>query len=482
MSAPDTATTHPAPDGQEAENPNKESALTTDIAEFAARRHDLDDDLLGTARDAFIDIIAVAVAGAREPAVTAALSALGPPPPGRAPVIGAWQTSDARFAALINGTAAHALDFDDVSHAVKGHPTTVIAPALLAVVDETTTGRDLLTAYAVGLQASASLWSAVGPSHYADGWHATSTLGVIGAAAAVSHLVRLDATGSATAIGIAASLASGLRKNFGTTTKPFHAGRAAEAAVTATRLAAAGYTADLAGLDGPTGFATLYGAGRMAEGRSTLEGPWILGTPVGINIKKYPCCYFMHRALDAVLELPAVNPIDISQLDVVLPPGSLSALKHPDPRSALEAKFSGQFLTAAAAIDRRIDLGTFTEPSLWRRDIRELMTRVRVLESDVPPHGPPEWHHGYAVVTLATVGGEETVSRVDVPRGDCRRPLSAEELRAKFESCFAAVGLGGAAAPTYASLAALAGDGRIEGWAGALLEGAVSEPGVVAAW
>jgi 2-methylcitrate dehydratase PrpD len=333
---------------------------------------------------------------------------------------------------LVNATAGHALDFDDVSHAMKGHPSTVLVPALLAASSVgRVSGVTFAEAYVVGLQVNAAVWAAVGATHYERGWHATSTVGVFGATAAVARIRNLSVEGTTTALGIAGSFAAGTRQNFGSMTKPLHAGHAAEWAVRAVELTGLGLTANLNVLDGDLGFLALTGSPDVASGRAVLEGDWILGGPRGLNVKQYACCYFAHRAVDALRRLPEESAAEIAGIEVFVPPGTLSALRHPDPTDGLEGKFSGPYILAAAILDGALGPGSFTDAAVRRPEHRELARRITWIESERPPVGDAGYVDGYAVVRRTSRDGSVAAARIDAPVGHALNPLDDEALIAK---------------------------------------------------
>src|SRR5579884_4361908 len=328
-------------------------ALTRDLGEFVARLSfaDLPREAVEVARLGFIDTIATMIAGARDEAPQLLRRALQPPP-GPATLYFTGETAPAPEAAWINGTAAHALDYDDV--AVRGHPSTVLVPAILA--EGETLGADgtaMIAAYVAGYEAWAELAGRDPGHHHRKGWHPTGIFGAVAAAAACAKLRRLDAASSARALALAASQAGGLMANFGTMTKPFHAGRAAHAGVVSARLAELGFTASADALEHPQGFLAAVSPAGAADRESPPKG---LGTAwkivaQGLGIKKYPACYCTHRALDAMLDLLARHPLqpdDIEQITVSLSDTHALILRNHEPQTGLAAKFSIEFAMAAA--------------------------------------------------------------------------------------------------------------------------------------
>lgn len=390
------------------------------------------------ARRAVIDTVAVSLAALDDPTVTTALRALGPGTGGPSTVLATGQSSDPGQAALLGGLLGHALDYDDVDDAMIGHPSTVLVPALLAVAEELDlTGDALLDAFALGLHVCRDVAHRVGiDGHYARGWHSTGTVGTIGATAALARLRRLDVDRTRCALGIAGSLAGGSRQNFGTMTKPLHAGVAASNAVLATRLAAAGFTADPDQLDAPLGFFALHHG-------SEDPGPAATDAADGLNVKLYPCCYYIHNAADAMLELveSGLRPDDVTRVRVTVQPGGLAPLIHARPTTGLQGKFSLEYAMAAALLDRRLTLRTFTDTEVQRPAAQQLLQRVEKTESLLPPTGE-DAQGGFAVVEVEVRTGELLQRRVDRPRGHASRPVTDEELHTKFIDCAAYSGLG----------------------------------------
>ncbi|MDO8616171.1 MAG: MmgE/PrpD family protein [Dehalococcoidia bacterium] len=393
------------------------------------------------ARRAVLDTLGVALAGCREeaPRIVAAMAREQGGAP-EALVLGHSLRAPAAEAALANGVAAHALDFDDVSASMRGHPSAPLLPGLLALGERLgASGRELTEAFVLGFEVECKLGRAIGEAHYALGWHATSTFGSIGAAAACARLLRLDAGRTRNALGIAASLASGLRQNFGTMTKPLHAGRAAQNGVVAAQLAARGFTADALALEGESGFLRAAAGGAETGGEAVvrhLGAPWEIIEP-GIGVKLYPCCYATHRAIDAALEARGGSDpaLAIDAIAVSVTPGTLIPLLPRPPATGLEAKFSLEYCVVAALLDGRVGRDAFADAAVQRPPVRDVMSRVQIVEVGERMNFPIE---GIAEVRVTTPAGEIS-ARVETPRGDPKRPLSWDELAAKFRDCAAEV-------------------------------------------
>ncbi|HET8944151.1 MAG TPA: MmgE/PrpD family protein [Dehalococcoidia bacterium] len=418
--------------------------VTQRLAEFVAGTSSeaIGDEARERAMRAVVDTLGVMLAGCREPAarlVTDQVREQG----GRqeATVIGAGFHAPAPQAALANGTAAHALDYDDVTMNMRGHPSAPMLPALLAFGEKLgSSGRDILDAYVLGFEVECKLGWAIGEPHYALGWHATSTLGTVGAAAAVTRLLGFTAGQTQTALEIAASLASGLQANFGTMTKPLHAGWAARNGVLAADLASRGFDASADALEGPSGFLRAMSGGADIDMEAAVRGlgdPWEVVKP-GIGIKLYPCCYATHRAIDAALEvrrLAGFNTQRIEAVEVHLSQGTLLPLVARMPQTGLEAKFSMGYCVAVALVHGAPGRSAFTDEAVARTSVRALAQRVRAME-DGPDMAYPIEGSARIVVTAGGASFEATVER---PRGDPKNPLTWEELAGKFRDCAAFV-------------------------------------------
>ena len=360
---------------------------------------------------------------------------------GAATVIGGKNSLSPQAAALVNGTAAHALDYDDILWTQYGHPSATVWSAALAVGEAVgASGREVILAYAIGVQINGTLGRISNPLHYAHGWHATATIGVIGAAAAAAKLMRLTAPQTAMALGIAASEACGVRRNFGTMTKPFHAGNAARGGVLAAELAQEGFTSDLTVFEGDFGWAkTLNGRSvpSSEELRMQLGQSWELDTP-GIVLKRYPACGATHCALDAIIAIKKENQLDFSEMEKIIcdaSPFAKTVLLYPRPQTALEGKFSMEFSLAVAAVEGQAGLLQYEDR--WTKDPRVLALLDRIvfqsradLEPDISADAVP------AEVTVHA-RGKMFRRKVLLPSGDPRNPMTTDERREKFLGCLA---------------------------------------------
>lgn len=419
-----------------------EMGATKKLAQFAvdASYDSLPEEVVTAAKRAVLDTLAATVAGRSEKAaaiIIAHVRELGAA--GEAGVVASGFQTAASEAALANGTLAHALDYDDVSISMLGHPSAPLLPAVLAVAEKTgAPGKDVIAAFVVGLEVECKVGSAIGAGHYARGWHPTATLGTLGAAAACAKLLHSDVAATRTALGIAASLAGGSRQNFGTMSKPLHAGIAARNGVMAASLAAKGFTADASIIEAQLGFLHLFGVGEVDAEKAvaSLGQPFDIISP-GISVKLYPCCYATHRAVDAALQLQKETEIDprrITRVEVRVSRGTAIPLIHRRPQTGLEGKFSMEYCLAAALLDGRINLASFSDEAVQRPQAQELLRRVEMVEGE---QGKPIV--GPATVTVLLDDGSQHSRHVETPRGEPKAPLSWEELVAKYNDCAAGI-------------------------------------------
>lgn len=347
----------------------------------------------------------------------------------------------AQDAALINGTAGHALDYDDV--ALAGHPSTVLVPALLAEGEAIgASGADLLRAYLVGYEVWAELIGREADSHHIKGWHPTAVFGTVGAAAAIAALRRLGIEASRNAIALSASMAGGLVANFGTMTKPLHAGRAASSAIEAVRLAMGGMTAAPDAIEHDAGFLKAV----SPKGQVDLERPSdSLGRSLrilesGLSVKKYPICYATHRVIDAVIDLARKHELradDVESVEASIGVAQASMLRNHTPVTGLEAKFSLEFAVASALVARAVGLAQLNDDFVNRPEVRAAMRKVKT--ATVPTTCPIEPAFAFSDrVRIRLQDGQWLDSgEIRFARGNAKLPLREEELKAKFFDCVA---------------------------------------------
>jgi 2-methylcitrate dehydratase PrpD len=408
------------------------------LAEFVASAIPPDEGRQ-TAGRAFLDTIGVMLAGASESAAASVQHVVARESSGlQCSVLGTRLRTSATNAALANGTAAHAHDYDDMCFVSLAHPSAPLVAAGLAIAERSgATGRALLDAYVVGFEIEARLGRAMNPRHYQRGWHCTSTLGTIGAAAAASRLLGFDATVSGHALAIAASEASGLKENFGTMVKPLHAGLAARNGVLAALLAQAGMTASVSAIEGPQGFLAAMDSESSAllPFITDLGGRWeILDT--GITVKLYPSCAATHPALDALLDLKrhdGFDAADVDRIDIGVDAITPTVLLYEHPSTGLEGKFSMPFCAAAAVVDGHVGLATFTADRLADPVVAGMRERVEMSVDPSLDSGAPPLTQARVQVTLKD--GRVLGAAANGARGYPDRPATSEQLAAKFLSC-----------------------------------------------
>lgn len=418
-------------------------SATARLAEFVVKTtpRECPDAAVAQVRRAALDTLGVMLAGASEPSATAVrrvVMAEGGTP--LCTVVGTSQRAAPTWAALANGAAGHAHDFDDTNFALMGHPSApLLAAALAAAEAETASGRDVVVAYLIGFEISAALGLALNPDHYTRGWHATSSIGTLGCAAAAARILGLDAGQTRHALGVAASLASGLKENFGSMTKPFHAGHAARNGVFAALLAREGFTSSDAALDGTQGYAAAFSQTKLGAGTfDALGREWQI-LESGIAVKPYPSCALTHAAIDALLALRAEYRLGADQVeDVEVGVNHVvpEVLRHHQPATGLEKKFSMQFCAAEALATGRVEIASFEE-GVTDAGTRRVMDRVRMVVDPTLPDGLEQ--HAWSRVTLRLRDGRTLASPPRGASGHPDQPLTDAQLRAKFLGCAAPV-------------------------------------------
>jgi 2-methylcitrate dehydratase PrpD len=421
---------------------------TQSVTDFITRTQlsDLTASAIARAKWSVLDGFGLAVAGSvSEPSRLAReyLAELGAGPELRSRIAGSGDQSHPRFAAFANGIAIHADDFDDTQLAVSPdrvyglltHPTAPVLAAVLAVADQLDLqGELLLRGYAVGVEVATKVAEAIYPRHYEDGFHSTGTAGTIGAAAGLCNMLSVDNPTSARALGLAASQAAGLRENFGTMTKPFHAGRAAESAVVAVDLARRGWTAACDVLEASRGFFRAAGGGYdPALIDDVLGAPWTFDEP-GISIKPFPSGSLTHPAMCALAELRkehGLRPEDIDEIYVGTNKHMPTALIHHQPADSLQAKFSMEYCMAIVAIEDEVGLPQFTDERVVAPDVQEMLKRVDFAGD---PSIDVDYNLMNTIVRVRTKDGRTLQSLAQFAKGSPAMPLSREELVGKFVS------------------------------------------------
>ena len=417
------------------------TGATASLAAWIARAPRIRDKrALALAKDAMRDIVACMIAGAKDEATLRVARAAAGWGGGACSIVGQGGSLPAPAAALVNGTAAHALDYDDNFHPMAGHATAVLAPAILALAEERrASGHALLDAYIVGLEVQARVGEGVNLAHYERGWHSTSTIGVFGAAAACARLLGLDPKRVNAALSLAFSMAGGSKLQFGTMAKPMHAGLAAQHGVMAAALAASGVTGIAEPLEGPWGFRDLF-AGAGSPGFTALQPARALAIErYGLKAKLHPCCASAHCAIDALLSLRqkhGFSPAQVERVEVLVNRMSYDNLMYAIPRTELEARFSMHWCMALALLNGRLELADFTAAALRRAEVRAWLPRIAMRHTE-PGREHPLKDNGRepALVTVLLKDGRPLERYAQHPKGSLQAPLEAGELDAKFDDC-----------------------------------------------
>ena len=405
-------------------------------------------EALHSAKQEFIDVIGVTVPGAVDESALGVFATVKDWGAGPCTVVGQSTTLAAPWAALINGTAGHALDFDDNFDPPKAHATTVLAPAILALGEqENASGHACLDAYICGLQIMGRVGQGVNPLHRNRGWHATATVGAVGAAAACARLLKLDATRAAYAISLSTSMAAGFMSQFGTMAKPVHAGLAAKAGIVAASMARSGITAGLGTFDGRTGMNRLWVGQDYEEQRDALThfdhgqnlrfetenvGDPLLILEHAFRVKRFPNCGSAHRAMDCLqllMDEHAFGAGDVDKIVVHTPKVHLNNLMHHDPQDPMEAKFSMQYGLACVLHSNNCTLGDFTPEAVKRPEVRILFSKVELdpidkLEGEVT-----------TVVEVHLSSGDVVEKGLDMPLGSKAAPFTDAQYWTKFDGC-----------------------------------------------
>jgi 2-methylcitrate dehydratase PrpD len=431
---------------------NEQSRATSAVVAFmrAARLDRMPADAIALAKRCIIDGLGVMLAGSTTPArrilgayvrstgTAGEATAVGPEP----------MRVSAGTAALLNGLSGHALDFDDTQLATSAdrifglltHPTIPPLSAALAIGErQRASGARVLEAFLAGFEVECKISEAIHPHHYKKGFHSSGTVGTFGAMAAAAKLLGLDPAATAHALAIAASMASGIRVNFGTMTKPLHVGRAAENGVTAAELAAAGFTGGADALDGSWGFFKVFSFGDGFDPDRivpVLGNPYTIVSP-GVSIKPYPCGVLGHPSMDAMRTLVVSHDVKPGQIHAIrLRAGSniLNPLRYTIATSELEAKFCPPFMLAAIALRRKAGIHEFTDEFVRSGPVQAMMARVEViLDPAIEAKG---FEKIRSTVEVDLTDGRRLSQAADERyRGGPDNPFTREDLVEKFTDC-----------------------------------------------
>ncbi len=418
--------------------------MTTLAKQIADRIHalhydDLTPEALHWTASAFVDTVGVTLAGIREDGPRILLQVPGiAAAHGPALIFGTDRRTTVLDAALVNGVASHALDYDDVAGSMGGHPSVMLIPALIPLAEMLgSNGRDLVLAYVAGFETECRIARGVHHHHYDKGWHPTATLGIFGTVASAARLLRLSTDQTAIALGMAASFAAGLKANFGSMTKPLHVGHGIRDGVFAALMAQQGFTANPGAFEHKQGFLDVFNGPGTYDTARILNGwydPIECGGAGDPGLKPYPCCGSTHPSIGRMIDLTErhdLHPRQVAHITVMPHARRLPHTNNPDPRTPLAAKFSMQYCVARALTDRSVKLADFEADAPFDPTVRALMQRL-----DVRPHPDmrPDWG---TEVTVETTDGNRFASRLDnyPSRGPAGEPMTHAELWTKFADC-----------------------------------------------
>jgi 2-methylcitrate dehydratase PrpD len=446
--------------------------LSEAIAGFVANPPSLGADPLDRAKKVVVDTLSANIAGASSDVLPALERYVGAPVAGGYRVLGTPLRTSAENAALANGTMSAALEYDDVLSIMPGHPSAVVMAALCACDEALDAGGTaIIEAYAVGVQAGARIAQAMTLDHYKRGFHATGTIAMFSAVAALARIAGLGKATTQCAIGIAASFSGGLQGNFGTMTKPLHSGWAARNALAAVALARAGLTASPRIFETEGGFFDAYGSpeSSLALVQETLANPWIFDEP-GVTLKFFPCCYATHRGIDAAHELRKdldISAEDVERVTCLVPPGGLIPLKFARPTTHFQSLFSMPYALAVTLLDGHPGLRSFAQGRVEAADVAAMLDCIDVSESELCVVKHPNYasmsygSRGEVSVEIRTRDGRSAKHTVAIAPGHPERTLSWEQSRAKFLDCAGVAGFGDTrAAILFTRLAALEAEPR----------------------
>ncbi|MFC3205740.1 MmgE/PrpD family protein [Aquamicrobium soli] len=423
-----------------------EKGLTRYVAEFVVGTglRDLPDDVVALGKKSILDGIGLALSGSVAHSgalVRRHLDDLGLAP-GSATVIGAGRKVAPRFAAFANGVGIHADDYDDTQLAVAAdrvyglltHPTAPALPAALAMGETLgASGAAVMLAYHLGVEVECKIAEAIAPRHYQTGFHATATCGTFAAASAAASLLGLDVETTARALSIAGSQSAGLRENFGTMTKPFHAGRSSESGVAAAQFAAIGWTATDKILEAPRGFFSAAGGGYDADAiRNRLGDPWTFANP-GVSIKPHPSGSLTHPGMTEMARLIREHDIkaaDVKHVRIGTNSNMPNALIHHRPQDELQAKFSMEFCMAILLLDRKAGLGEFTDATTQREDVKAMIEKVDFVVDDKAEKAG--YHKMTTIIDITLNDGRVIHGEADFGKGSPANPMSYDEVANKF--------------------------------------------------
>jgi 2-methylcitrate dehydratase PrpD len=434
----------------------KAPGLTKSVAEFIVNTKyaDIPENVIDLGKKSILDGFGLALAGSASvmgPLVRQYVRSFGSTEVKggsaevKASIIGTRMKSHTRFAAFANGISIHADDFDDTQlaaakdriYGLLTHPTVSVLPPAFALCElGRRTGRDLMLAYHVGVEVECKIAEAIAPRHYDEGFHTTGTCGSFGSAAVCAKLRGLNPLQTTYALGIAATEGGGFRDNFGSMTKPFHAGHAAENGTVAADLAALGWTAADDILEARLGFFQAEGGGfdpAAIVGR--LGKPWTLASP-GVSIKPHPSGSLSHPAMGEMLRLIRQNDIkaaDVEKVDLGANHAMMSSLLHHHPTTGLQGKFSMEYCLSILLLDRKAGLGEYQDAAVQRPDVQEMIKRVNFyVDAEAENAGLDKMT---SILRIHMKDGKVFSGRAEFAKGSPANPMSYDEVADKFRGC-----------------------------------------------
>ena len=427
----------------------KTPGLTKYVAEFVIRTkyENIPADVIELGKKSMLDGLGLALAGSRAESgpISRKFVEQSGACAGKSTIIGTAQKTSPRFAALVNGISIHADDFDDTQlaaakdrvYGLLTHPTVPVLPAIFAIAEQrVVSGKEWMAAYHLGVEVECKIAEAIAPRHYEDGFHTTGTCGPFGSAAACSRLLNFDLSKTLKAFGLVASNSGGLRENFGTMTKPYQAGHAAESGLVSAELVALGWTAAEQILEADRGF--FHAAGGSYDPAAImgrLGHPWTFASP-GVSLKPYPSGSLTHPAMTELARLIQVNNIEapqVEKVDVGANHNMTATLLHHDPKTGLEAKFSMEFCTAILLLERKAGLGQFSDMVVRRADVQAMMRKVNFYVD--PEAESAGFDKMTSLLKITLKDGKVITGRAAFGKGSPANPMTFEEAAAKFRGC-----------------------------------------------
>jgi len=427
----------------------KTSGLTDYVSRFIAttRYGDIPDNVIELGRKSILDGLGLALAGSKAQTGTLSRRYVGSLGicNGISTLVGSSLKTSARFAAFVNGVSIHADDFDDTQlsaakdrvYGLLVHPTVPVLPAVLALAERGgVSGKELMLAYHVGVEVECKIAEAISPRHYQDGFHSTGTCGPFGSAAASAKLLGFDPPSIRNAFGLVASQSGGLRENFGTMTKPFQAGHAAESGLVSAELAALGWTAAEQILEADRGFFHAFGGSYDPDAIvNRLGKPWTFASP-GVSLKPYPSGSLTHPAMSEMMRLIEghnILPAQVEKVDIGANHNMTTTLLHHQPKTGLEAKFSMEFCLTILLLERKAGLGEFSDKVVKRAAVQEMIRKVNFyVDTEAESTG---YDKMTSILKIHLKDGQVITGRADFAKGSPANPMTLEETATKFRGC-----------------------------------------------